>query len=134
MEDEGPFDAVLGFSQGAGLAASLILRHQHEKPVELPLFKTAVFICAFLPSSRDLKLAVDFDAADKITIPTVHIVGQKDPWYSLGIALMQLCEESLTKFYDHQMGHEIPRTPACKTAIKNAIEWAVSMGGAGRAG
>jgi predicted esterase len=134
MEDEGPFDAVLGFSHGAGLAASLILRHQHEHPFEQPLFKTAVFICTFLPVSRDLDLALKSDATEKIDIPTVHIVGGKDTLHSHGIKLMQACDKTLAKFYDHQMGHEIPRTPACKAGIKNAIEWAVTMGETGRAG
>ncbi|RMD42203.1 hypothetical protein DV735_g2934, partial [Chaetothyriales sp. CBS 134920] len=49
MEDEGPFDAVMGFSQGAALAASILLRHEKEKPLEASPFRFAVFICGSLP-------------------------------------------------------------------------------------
>lgn len=51
MEEEGPFDGVLGFSQGAALAASLILEHQ--KTEREDLFRFAVFAGASLPFNRD---------------------------------------------------------------------------------
>lgn len=46
IEDEGPFDGLLGFSQGAALAASVILQQGTvgKQPVEC-----AVFICACFP-------------------------------------------------------------------------------------
>ncbi|KAF2472398.1 uncharacterized protein BDR25DRAFT_14043 [Lindgomyces ingoldianus] len=45
IETEGPFDACIGFSQGAALLASVILDHQEENPFGEGLFKFAVFIC-----------------------------------------------------------------------------------------
>jgi pimeloyl-ACP methyl ester carboxylesterase len=46
IEDEGPFDGLIGFSQGAALAASLILQHSAESN---PLVKCAIFFSGALP-------------------------------------------------------------------------------------
>ncbi|KPI45007.1 uncharacterized protein AB675_2443 [Cyphellophora attinorum] len=51
MDEEGPFDAVMAFSQGAALAASIILNHQLTHPFDPPLFRLAIFLCANLPFS-----------------------------------------------------------------------------------
>ncbi|MCJ1384011.1 hypothetical protein MMC17_007126 [Xylographa soralifera] len=50
LEEEGPFDGILGFSQGAALAASVLLEHtkKYGSRVALPV-KCAVFICGSLP-------------------------------------------------------------------------------------
>lgn len=52
IEDEGPFDGVMGFSQGGALAASLILEHNKTNPGH-DLFKFAIFVCATLPFNVD---------------------------------------------------------------------------------
>ncbi|KAL8995317.1 MAG: hypothetical protein Q9169_004921 [Polycauliona sp. 2 TL-2023] len=52
IEDEGPFDSVIGFSQGAALASSLMLRRSKDPSLD-PLFQFAVFICASLPFDLD---------------------------------------------------------------------------------
>ncbi|KAB8276863.1 serine hydrolase FSH [Aspergillus minisclerotigenes] len=45
----GPYDAVLGFSQGCSLAALTLLLHAHESPLTPPPFKAAIFICGGAP-------------------------------------------------------------------------------------
>ena len=52
IEEEGPFDGVFGFSQGAALASSMMLEHSKAKPLD-DLFKFAVFIAASLPFDLD---------------------------------------------------------------------------------
>ncbi|KAI4101559.1 MAG: hypothetical protein L6R37_004885 [Teloschistes peruensis] len=52
IEDEGPFDAIIGFSQGAALASSLMLRRAKDASCA-PLFQLAIFICASLPFDLD---------------------------------------------------------------------------------
>ncbi|KAH8664733.1 serine hydrolase FSH [Xylariales sp. PMI_506] len=49
IEEEGPFDGVMGVSEGSMLASSLILKHQNEKPFDPPLFRFAIFIAGALP-------------------------------------------------------------------------------------
>lgn len=52
IEEEGPFDGVFGFSQGAALASSMMLEHAKRNPLD-DLFKLAVFIAASLPFNLD---------------------------------------------------------------------------------
>ncbi|KAJ9664377.1 hypothetical protein H2198_000306 [Neophaeococcomyces mojaviensis] len=59
IEEEGPYDAVMGFSQGAALAASLLINHQLEKPDSPPPFRLAIFVCGSLPYCIDGTNGVD---------------------------------------------------------------------------
>lgn len=52
-----PFDLVIGFSQGAALAASLILHT--ELAGQPPPFRAAMLICSTLPSSGSLEYGID---------------------------------------------------------------------------
>lgn len=54
--DHGPFDGVVGFSQGASLAASYILTQQRQYPTQAPPFGFALFfsaVVAFSPDNTD---------------------------------------------------------------------------------
>lgn len=52
-----------------------------------------------------------------IDIPTVHIVGAKDPIWPSSTQLSYLCEPSKRSYYDHKSGHDLPRT----TKVTNDI-------------
>ncbi|CRG90948.1 hypothetical protein PISL3812_07996 [Talaromyces islandicus] len=49
IETEGPFDACLGFSQGAALLAAVIIDHQKNHQFGPNLFRLAIFVCAVAP-------------------------------------------------------------------------------------
>ncbi len=49
IEECGPYDGVLNFSQGGALVSSLLLYHHAETPHLPPPFKVAVFICCGAP-------------------------------------------------------------------------------------
>ncbi|KAI0453134.1 serine hydrolase FSH [Xylaria acuta] len=51
IESDGPFDGVMGVSEGSMLSAALLLKHQIEKPFSAPLFRFAIFISGTLPFS-----------------------------------------------------------------------------------
>ncbi|KIA75493.1 hypothetical protein HK57_00042 [Aspergillus ustus] len=53
IEDEGPFDGVIGFSQGASLAISMLYHHEICHPNRPPPFRFAIFFCAVLSISPD---------------------------------------------------------------------------------
>ncbi|CAG8395007.1 unnamed protein product [Penicillium salamii] len=59
IEQEGPFDAIMGFSQGAAVAASYIQKAQTTASLERPPFRMAIFICGSLPFSTDRLAGVD---------------------------------------------------------------------------
>ncbi|RMZ80676.1 hypothetical protein DV738_g2744, partial [Chaetothyriales sp. CBS 135597] len=112
VEKAGPFDGVLGFSQGAVLAAMLLIRNRHAPP-----FKFAVFVCAGTPFSEDLLRQgrleyVNFERDGiLINIPSAHIIGSKDPSVDHAYELARVCESHSQSVYDHGAGHEIPRSP-----------------------
>ncbi len=151
IEDEGPFDGVIGFSQGAALAASLMLENMKSSS-QHDLFSFCVFMGASLPFDLDnngglaawLKakrtginaVSGEFDGeinkddppgfpsnvhspkADdsllgryhplrtslRIGVPTLHIIGEKDPYKGQGKALANLTKESDSKVLYHKEG------------------------------
>lgn len=52
IEEEGPFDGIIGFSQGAAVASSYILQ-DFKLPVPKNPFKCAIFFCASMPFDLD---------------------------------------------------------------------------------
>ncbi|KAH7056931.1 serine hydrolase FSH, partial [Macrophomina phaseolina] len=71
----GPFDGVMGFSQGAALAASIMLRH--EAAGAASPFKFAVFMGSALPcsesTSRGIDLRIPFGCVAKTPTTTTQI-------------------------------------------------------------
>ncbi|KAL8983027.1 MAG: hypothetical protein Q9205_002617 [Flavoplaca limonia] len=189
--NDGPFDAVMGFSQGAALAASAILRHQIQQPSKPPLFRMAIFICSPMPFSQSLDFGIDArryfglrsiqgpsrpgcsttvpnylvtdpaylkseeDQDDsssgsedesqsvrreapsifyqmyhfsvdevRLQIPTVHIYGRQDKWRLHSKDLVNLCPKNLRTVFEHDGGHEIPKSAS--EDICDAIEIAIA--------
>ncbi|KAF8243726.1 hypothetical protein K440DRAFT_656128 [Wilcoxina mikolae CBS 423.85] len=101
--DEGPFGGVVGFSQGAALAATLMIRHAQLNPCDTAL----LFRCA--------KGLIDDGGSgpepQPIHVPTAHIMGAKDESVEESNVLAGLCGERGKVVYDHGGGHEVPRAP-----------------------
>ncbi|KAJ5714329.1 uncharacterized protein N7483_011510 [Penicillium malachiteum] len=57
IDEQGPFDAVLGFSQGAAVAASLLVHAQIMD--QKPPFQAAIFIGSPLPFSLSVNYGID---------------------------------------------------------------------------
>ena len=64
ISKNGPFDGVMGFSQGCQLAASVLLHHQKTSPSTPPPFKFAIFICG-AAALLDLIDGLNFIATDR---------------------------------------------------------------------
>ena len=76
MESEGPFDGVVGYSEGATIAATLLLHEQmlQEEHGRIPMFKCALFFGGWPPVKPTLDGLVLSDESDlTIDIPTCHI-------------------------------------------------------------
>jgi len=84
IEEEGPFDGVLGFSQGGSLAIAYLVQHEIDHPNEPAPFKfAAIFssIISFTPdetycegviqslNDADLKALAEFPEADYSVLP-----------------------------------------------------------------
>lgn len=76
MEREGPFDGILGYSEGATIAATLLLHEQRrfEREGRLPMLKCGLFFGGWPPMTPELDGLVLADETDlMITVPTCHI-------------------------------------------------------------
>lgn len=60
----------------------------------------------------------------RIEIPTAHIYGLKDPWRLHSKDLVRLCSEDLTSVFEHDSGHDIPRSVS--EEICDVIEMAIA--------
>lgn len=78
IEENGPYDILMGFSQGCSLIGSFLLYHYRETPDEPLPFKAAMFVCGGLPLPvlDDLGLPVSQKARD-INDETVRLLKQR---------------------------------------------------------
>ncbi|MCJ1329254.1 hypothetical protein MMC10_005933 [Thelotrema lepadinum] len=142
LEEEGPFDGVWGFSEGACLAAMLLIRQRrrHEEraralghsapPPFKPLVRCAVFFSAPTPPDPMALGRVDKErepldpksAGEPIRIPTAHIWGKEDRKF-IGSGMTKLCQTDGRRVFIHGRGHEIPngRDPWSLNATLEAI-------------
>ncbi len=107
---EGPFDGVMAFSQGAGLAASFII-HCNQNKQRQP-FKVAVLFSGGVPAivSHDNICMLDGENEGVLLdLPTAHIWGRNDREYpTFGPLLSELCKREVRRVVVWDGGHEIP--------------------------
>lgn len=106
---EGPFDAILGFSAGAVLAA-LCMAVKALRGEEIPV-KCAIFIASANCDIEKTYLGLDQGTGPiNIPIPTAHIWGANDTTAPTGGRDVSLLfDASLRAAFVHDGGHEFPR-------------------------
>ncbi|KAH8799345.1 putative DUF341 family oxidoreductase [Xylogone sp. PMI_703] len=120
LEEEGPFDGILGFSHGGALAAGFIAHHATHNPYDSSLFRCAIFFSSLPPfRMNDEQIPIFEEGLEgKINIPTLHVIGNQDFVYNYSINLYNLCDLKSSTILVHNKGHEIPTDG--KTVIKMA--------------
>ena len=148
MEEEGPFDGIIGYSEGATVAATIILHEQRRFETEgrIPTFKCALFFAGWPPMSPDFDVLVLADQSDlSINIPTCHIskyhhkclyvdglsakhfeVGSLDPYLAGSIALFNVCDMDSAHLFDHGKGHTLPRDKHTVKELGDVIRTMIS--------
>ena len=110
--EEGPFDCILGHSEGAIIAATFVVDSLKKcaEGYNIVPPKCAVFVNGAPPYATDGKgwLLAD-QCGELITIPTCHILAYNDVMASASVALYHLCKEEVASMMDHGRGHSIPR-------------------------
>ncbi|KUJ07890.1 DUF341 domain protein [Mollisia scopiformis] len=112
---EGPFDGVLGFSQGAGLAAMFLVQRYYEDPLATPPFKLAIFFSpvsvydpvAYQKSGEVKILDGPVDQKYVIRIPTAIIYGEEDSRRHECEGLVSSCDPTKLSVLVQKGGHEI---------------------------
>lgn len=135
IAEEGPFDGVIGFSQGAALAATYLIQQNRDHPDEPLPFRCAIFFSSSPPYDTSAlaegrSLIVERSASNPLlTLPTTHIWGRQDHTYkAFSEALSSLCSEPLKEWCVHDGGHEIPGVRAtadvqrCVRAINRTLD------------
>jgi len=114
-----PFDGVLGFSQGAASAATIIAllegisQYAGPRPSHPPL-RFGILISGFKP--LDVELSPLFERS--ITTPTLHVLGRTDVVVSnaRSQSLVNACESPRVEWHDG--GHHIPAKTSWRTFFK----------------
>ena len=136
LKEEGePFVGVLGFSQGARLAAGIMLEQQEKGQVEGHNFRFAVCVNATYPalilaeeSSSTSRPTLDAELTEwdeiydlRIHLPSVHVHGNQDP-YVRGSRLLARCFDPQTaKVFEFDNGHHLPTSASDTEQVAEEI-------------
>lgn len=127
----GPWVGLLGFSQGAKIAASLILRqqyeHDHGQPASLPAFRFAVLIAGPAPfvsllPSPSYAIPRQKSITSMVRVPTVHVYGthdsvllSQDEWLYYG------CSADSRKLFTWDGDHFVPTKTSDVAAVVKMV-------------
>ncbi|KAI0849235.1 serine hydrolase-domain-containing protein [Daldinia vernicosa] len=114
IEANGEIDGLIGYSEGAMMAASICAeenRRWEERGVPRRI-KFAIFFAGTPPLVAQgdgfvARLADEYGTS--ISIPTFHVFGSNDPLVYSSVALYNACEPDAAQLYDHGLGHLVPR-------------------------
>jgi len=109
----GPFDGLLGFSQGAALIMSYLLWRRSSTTGDADPtagVRFAAFFCGSRPWNREgmARLGVEDLSLPKLNIPTMHVLGAKDIWREESRQLLSVCDAKEVVSWEHDQGHVIP--------------------------
>lgn len=105
MIKQGPFDGLLGFSQGAILSAALPgLQAKGVALTKVPKIKLLIIIGGAKFKSPSV---ADNAYASPIQCPSLHFLGETDFLKPYGLELLESCADPIV--VHHPKGHTIPR-------------------------
>ncbi|XP_046671596.1 esterase OVCA2 [Homalodisca vitripennis] len=114
LEENGPFDGVMGFSQGAAFLALACILLQDK--LSSSSVKFVIFVAGFkshIPFHTKF-----YDTQTKINIPSLHVIGDTDEVISSSRSreLLELFDNS--EVVTHPGGHYVPATKDLKVLYK----------------
>ena len=114
FKEQGPFDGVLGFSQGASFVPLLgvIKQREPDGPIQ---FRFAILVAAF--KSLVEPHSEYYATSPLLDVPSIHIIGASDAVIPAHVSeeLVTLCMGAAV--YRHDGGHYIPASAPLKTAV-----------------
>ena len=120
LEKNGPFDGVMGFSQGASILA-LLLAEQEERGANW--FQFGVFIGGFLPRMPIMRTKIITNCVDT-SIPTWHSFGLSDEIIPAEMSqeLIKCFGKNVTVCPAHPGGHLVSSTKEVRLSFKSFLE------------
>ena len=112
IEEEGPFDGILGISEGASVAATLLIEdiQEHKANHTQSPFRCAIFFIGAPAWSVDgTKPYLAEEHGEIIPVPTCHIMGAQDILNEAADALLKTCNGDKAYVVSHPGGHKIPQ-------------------------
>ncbi|KAM0273156.1 hypothetical protein ACHAQH_008447 [Verticillium albo-atrum] len=111
----GPWVGLLGFSQGANLAASLLLRQQSQvdRGLSVTSFHFAVLLAGRAPVlwiESGIAFPWEDDPATEsfLRLPTIHVHGLKDVGLPMHRDLVRCCQANTTRVVEWDGDHRVP--------------------------
>ena len=112
IEDEGPFDGVIGVSEGASVAATLLIDDiQACKAKQTQShFRCGIFYIGAPAWSADgTRPWLAEEHGQVIDLPTCHIMGVNDTFKEGAKALLEICNSNKARVVLDPGGHRIPQ-------------------------
>ncbi|KAJ5728670.1 uncharacterized protein N7483_003178 [Penicillium malachiteum] len=112
MESDPEIQGIIGYSEGASIAATLILDEQKRlaatgRPRRV---KCALFFTGWPPMHPVDGVLLADETDVMIDVPSLHVVGANDPFRHGAYALYNVCDPDTAAFFDTGKGHTIPRS------------------------
>lgn len=114
IEEHGPFQGVIGYSEGATVAATLLVDVQRRCQLtgSKNTLTHAIFFSGWPPFDPDGPVLLLSDMVGQIIqCRTIHVLGSTDPFIHGSLALYDVCKEDNALIFDHGKGHLVPREP-----------------------
>jgi hypothetical protein len=125
IEEHGPFHGVIGYSEGATVASTLLVDDLRRRQTQGlgSSFQCAIFFAGWPPLATDGEntLLLSDEVGEIITIPTFHVVGASDPYLPGCMALYNVCDSDIAEMFDHGKGHMIPRDAVTVKELTNLL-------------
>jgi predicted esterase len=103
---------VMGFSQGAKLAAGLLMEQQLREKGREGEGLGAEFKFGVLFNSTTPPYANELLENELIAVPSLHVVGKTDPWRKSSVGLYEEYFDKMTgKKIELDVGHRLPNLP-----------------------
>ncbi|KAE8377421.1 serine hydrolase FSH [Aspergillus bertholletiae] len=135
IEEEGPFDGIIGFSMGATIALSWLVdwyRTKQRDGTAVAPFKLAVFFSNARPPYDHAAWVADriayLESAQmgaRLDMPTAHIWGSADPQAEEAQRAVNFCDSERSSIFVHAKGHEIPISAEDTVSIAKVINRAI---------
>ncbi|RYP63533.1 hypothetical protein DL771_009229 [Monosporascus sp. 5C6A] len=127
MDEDREIDGILGYSEGATVAATLILEESRRLQEEgrPRRIKYGIFFAGWPPvrlQGDHIQVLLPDEVENAIDVPTCHVIGCNDPYIHGAMALYSMCDEDTALLFDHGKGHTVPRDARTIRELAEAVD------------